>query len=108
MATPEEAVADASNKFKAIEGNVQKAIDALNKLPKDFSAVQAGGPLDLPEGVKQFGALEAAEYSATAQVLAGELADALLNIVTFHQACTERAQELNIDGGMVVFSGGGR
>ena len=108
MATPVEAVSNASTKFSVIEGSIQKAIDNLSKLPKDFKDVQAGGPLDLPEGVKQFGHLEMLAFSAEAQVIAGEAAALLARAVEFHQACTSRAIELGIDGGMAPMSGGGR
>lgn len=107
MATPADAVANAAAKFAVIEGSIQKAIDNLNKLPKDFRDVQAGGPLELPEGVKQFGHLEASAFSAEAQVLAGKLADALADVVSFHQACTDRAVELGLDP-PTAFGGGGR
>lgn len=107
MATPEEAVGNASAKFSVIEGSIQKAIDKLNAMPKDFKDVQAGGPLDVGEGVKQFGHLEASAYAAEAHYLSGALAECLLNIVTFHQRCTDRAIELGIDPPQIL-GGGGR
>lgn len=107
MATPEEAVGHARDKFSVVEGSIQKAIDKLHAMKKDFADVQAGGPLEVAEGVKQFGHLEAQEFSAQAQVLAGELSDALLSVVYFHQRCTDRAVELGLDG-PTVMGGGGR
>ena len=107
MATPEEAVSAASAKFGTIESSVQKAIDNLNKLPAHFKDVWQGGPLEVPEGVKQFGYLEASMFAAEAQVLAGEAARLQAEIVAFHRRCADRAIELNIDG-ISAMGGGGR
>lgn len=107
MATPEEAVANASAKFAAAESGIQKAIDNLNKMKKDFTDVYEGGPLETAEGVQQFGYLESAEFAAEAQVLAGDLSGILLSVIYFHQRCTGRAVELDLDG-LIAMGGGGR
>lgn len=107
MATPEEAVSNASAKFAVIEGSMQKAIDNLNKMPKDFKDVAGGGPLEIQEGAKQFGSIEAAMYSAEAQALAGEVAVAMAHVIDFHQRCTDRAISIGIDPPGTL-GGGGR
>lgn len=108
MPTPMEAVADASKAFTAAESSLQKAIDKVAGLPKHFAFVHAGGPLELPEGVPQFGYLEMSEYNARARVVAGMLAEAQLALVSLHRDAYARAQELGIDGDVSTMGGGGR
>lgn len=107
MATPEEAVGNARDKFSVIEGSLQKAIDKLNAMKKDFADIHAGGPLELGEGVRQFGYLEALMYGAEAQSIAGDIALDFERVIDFHQRCTERAVELGLDG-PISMGGGGR
>lgn len=107
MAEPADAVANAAAKFAAVETACQKAIDNLNKLPKDFHDVHVGDIPDMPEGAATFGYLEMSEFSARARTIAGMFAQAQLALFEFHRDCTARAVSLGIDPPGIL-SGGGR
>lgn len=107
MATPADAVSNAAAKFAVIEAACQKAIDNLNKMPKDFNDVHVGDNPDMPEGALPFGYLEMNEFSARARSIAGMFAQAQLAVFEFHHDCTDRAKSLGIDP-PVIMSGGGR
>lgn len=107
MATPQEAVDHAASLFSDAEAAIQKAIDKLNAMPKDFKAVHMGGLLELPDDVEQFGYLESNEYSARARAIAGSIAMAQESLFMFHRDCTARARELGLDTPGVM-GGGGR
>lgn len=107
MATPADAVVNAAAKFKAAEDAIQKVIDQLGKLPRDFKDVHTGDNPDMPPGAPPFGFLEMSEFSARARSIAGAAAEVQLLIVAFHRECTDRAQSLGIDP-PTILSGGGR
>lgn len=107
MADPAQAVVNAATKFANIEAACQKAIDNLNKLPKDFADVHTGEIPEMPESARPFGYLEMSEYSARARVIAGMFAGAQAALFAFHQDCTDRAKSLGIDPPGIL-GGGGR
>lgn len=110
MATPVDAVSNASAKFASIETAIQKVIDQANKLPRDFKDVHDGALEITPhEGVENFGYLEMSEFSARAREIAGAASSLQVAIFQFHRECTDRARGLGLEDGMMTpMSGGGR
>lgn len=102
------AVGKISKQLSVAETHLQKAIAALQGIPKNLDTVHSEGPLDLPDGVVQFGHLEMTGLSAGVLVVAGDVAAALGNAIDLHRGMYARASEMGIDGQISTFGGGGR
>lgn len=107
MPTPQEAVESASSKFTRAETALNTAHDKVLDLLPDFKDVYEGGPLELDEGVQQFGFLEMSEFQAEAAMVAGLIAEAKLALVRLHIRATGRSLQLNLDPPQIL-GGGGR